>query len=101
MANKLQLTLSCGPSERTRALMDGTASPEGIKLIYLPFQKAEETFWRMIRFKEFDASEMSLSSYLMMRSRGNNDFIAIPAFPSRRFRHSAIYTYVGDNNREI
>jgi len=45
----------------------------------------------MIRYKEFHASEMSFSSYLINYSRGNMDLIAIPVFPSRMFRHSAIY----------
>jgi 4,5-dihydroxyphthalate decarboxylase len=92
MTNPLQLTLACGNYDRTRALLDGSVKPEGIQLIYLPLSP-EEIFFRMIRFKEFDVSEMSLSSYLMNRSRGGMDFIAIPVFPSRMFRHSSIYIY--------
>jgi 4,5-dihydroxyphthalate decarboxylase len=88
--NQLELTLACGNYDRTRALSDGSVKPEGIQLIYLPLSP-EEVFFRMIRFKEFDVSEMSLSSYLMNRSRGGADFIAIPVFPSRMFRHSSIY----------
>jgi len=94
MTTRLQLTLACGDYDRTRPLMDGTVKPEGIDLIFLSLP-GEETFWRMIRFKEFHVSEMSLSSYLLTRSRGNNDFIAIPVFVSRRFRHSSIYIHAG------
>ena len=36
-------------------------------------------------------SEMSLSSYTILRSEGDTRFIAIPVFPSRVFRHSAVY----------
>lgn len=86
----LQLTLACGDYDRTRALIDGRVKPEGIDLIYLSLPP-EEIFFRMIRYKEFHVSEMSLSSYLINYSRGNKDFIAIPVFPSRMFRHSAIY----------
>ena len=92
MMNALQLTLACGNYDRTRALLDGSVKPEGIQLIYLPLSP-EEVFFRMIRFKEFDVAEMSLSSYLLNRSRGGTDFIAIPVFPSRMFRHSSIYVY--------
>ena len=45
----------------------------------------------MLNNEEFDASEMSLSSYNILRSRGEERFIAIPVFPSRVFRHSAVY----------
>ncbi|NNE37155.1 MAG: ABC transporter substrate-binding protein [Gammaproteobacteria bacterium] len=51
----------------------------------------EETFFRMLRHKEFDAAEMSMSSYTVTMFDENRPFIAIPAFPSRIFRHSAIF----------
>src|SRR5262249_37946083 len=38
-----------------------------------------------------DVSEMSLSSYTILCSEGDSRFVAIPVFPSRVFRHSAIY----------
>jgi 4,5-dihydroxyphthalate decarboxylase len=40
---------------------------------------------------------MSLSSYTILRSEGDGRFIAIPVFPSRIFRHSAVY--VRDDSR--
>jgi 4,5-dihydroxyphthalate decarboxylase len=45
----------------------------------------------MLNHGEFDVSEMSLSSYTILRSEGDTRFIAIPVFPSRVFRHSAVY----------
>ena len=45
-----------------------------------------ETFWRMLNHEEFDVSEMSLSSYTILRSEGDERFIALPVFPSRVFR---------------
>ncbi len=92
MTNPLHLTLACGDYDRTRALMDGTVRPDGIHLICLPLP-AEEIFFRMIRFKEFDAAEMSFSSYLINCSRGKKDIIAIPVFPLRLFRHSSVYVH--------
>ena len=50
-----------------------------------------ETFWRMVNHGEFDASEMSPSPCTILRSEGDTRFIAIPVFPSRVFRHSAVY----------
>src|SRR2546429_6683954 len=82
----LRLTLACGPYDRTQALRDETIRPEGIELSYVTLQPAE-IFWRMLQFKEFDASEMSLSNYTTLVSGGQAPFIAIPVFPSRGFRH--------------
>jgi 4,5-dihydroxyphthalate decarboxylase len=86
----LRLSLACWDYDRTRALADGRVQPEGIDLVYLN-QPVEETFFRMMRFGEFDASEMSLSSYVASLGRAEPPFIAIPAFPSRYFRHSCIF----------
>lgn len=92
----LRLTLACGPYDRTQALRDGTIKPEGIELTYLPLQPAE-IFWRMLQYKEFDISEMSLSNYTSLVSAGNAPFIAIPVFPSRVFRHS--YFFINTEKR--
>jgi 4,5-dihydroxyphthalate decarboxylase len=86
----LRLSLACWDYDRTRALADGRVQPDGIELIYLN-QPVEETFFRMMKFAEFDASEMSLSSYVASLGRAEPPFVAIPAFPSRYFRHSCIF----------
>src|SRR5690349_3617314 len=86
----LRLTLACGPYDRTQALRDGTIRPEGIELNYVARQPAE-IFWRMLQYQEFDASEMSLSNDITLVSQGNAPFIAIPAFPSRVFRHGYFF----------
>ena len=88
--SKLKLTFGCWNYDRTRALMDGSVQPDGIDLIYLNMP-VEETFFRMLRHKEFDVAEMSLSSYSVSMSRQPRPFVAIPVFPSRFFRHSSIY----------
>jgi 4,5-dihydroxyphthalate decarboxylase len=91
----LRLTLACGDYDRTRPLIDGTVRPLGIDLTCLPMT-IEEIFFRMARFREFDAAEMSLSSYLVSLSAGESaPFVAIPVFPSRSFRHSGIYVHTG------
>jgi len=89
MAN-LRLTLACGPYDRTQALRDGTIQPEGIELNYITLQPAE-IFWRMLQYKEFDVSEMSLSNTTSLISDGNSPFVAIPVFPSRVFRHGYFF----------
>jgi len=53
-----------------------------------------ESFFRMLRFGEFDASEMSLSWYTRTVVDEPRPFTAIPVFPSRMFRHSCVYVNV-------
>lgn len=59
-------------------------------LNYVPLY-SPETFWRMLRYDEFDASELSCANYFVLHSRGDSRFVAIPIFPSRMFRHNAVY----------
>jgi len=87
---KLKLTLGCWNYDRTRGLMDGSVQADGINLNYLNMP-VEETFFRMLRHREFDVAEMSLSSYTVSLFSADKPFIAIPVFPSRFFRHSSIY----------
>jgi 4,5-dihydroxyphthalate decarboxylase len=96
---KLRLTLACWNYDRTRALLEGRIEPDGIDLNYLDLP-VEETFFRMLRHREFDAAEMSLSSYVMSLFTPDRPFIAIPVFPSRVFRHSCIYVNADRGIRE-
>jgi 4,5-dihydroxyphthalate decarboxylase len=89
VSRRLPLTLACWDYDRTEPLRDGRVRPEGVDLTYLSLP-VEETFFRMARFHEFDAAEMSLSSYVLTLFR-DAPFIAIPVFPSRAFRHNGIY----------
>ena len=89
---KVRLTLACWNYDRTRPLLEGRIPVDGIELNYLDLP-VEETFFRMLRHREFDAAEMSLSSYTFSLFRENPPFVAIPVFPSRFFRHSCIYVH--------
>jgi 4,5-dihydroxyphthalate decarboxylase len=91
--------VACWDYDRTRALQDGRVQVEGVELTYLPL-RVEETFWRMLRYGEFDAAELSMGSYLMAREKGFPRLIAIPVFPSRAFRHSCIYINTGAGIKE-
>jgi hypothetical protein len=86
----IQLSLACGDYDRTRALNDGTINPEGIELTYIALSP-EEAFFRMLRHREFDISEMSLSSYTVTAVSADPWLVAIPVFPSRVFRHSSVF----------
>jgi 4,5-dihydroxyphthalate decarboxylase len=87
---KLPITLACGLYDRTFGLRDGTVPVEGVDLNFLPMMPVE-TFRRQGRHAEFDASEFSLSTFLVLHSRGDRRFVGIPVFPSRRFRHEHVW----------
>jgi 4,5-dihydroxyphthalate decarboxylase len=93
---KLRLNIACWNYDRTRALADGSVQPDGIDLNYLDLP-VEETFFRMLRYREFEVAELSLSSYTVSLFGEQRPFIAIPVFPSRFFRHSCIYVNANAN----
>jgi len=96
---RLKLTLACWNYDRTRALADGSVSPDGIDLTYLNLP-VEETFFRMLRYREFEVAEMSLSSYTLSLFGDDPPFVAIPVFPSKAFRHNSIFVSTKSGIRE-
>jgi 4,5-dihydroxyphthalate decarboxylase len=85
---KLTLGFISAFNERVEPLMNGTVEAEGIELIPT-YSHPAETFWRQLKFGEFEVAEMSMSSYLIARSQGA-DMIALPVFPSRRLFHTEL-----------
>ena len=99
MSKKLHLTLACGDYEIVRALMDGSVKPDGIELTVLTDMTSDIRHWRMIRNREFDAAELSMSNYLAAKFRGQA-FTAIPVFLHRRFRHGFTFINMGKGIRK-
>jgi 4,5-dihydroxyphthalate decarboxylase len=87
---RLHLTLATTDYDHVRDLVNGVVRPEGAVLtaFVLP---VEEIFYRFIKNREWDVSEMSFGKFIGYASQGNSPFIGIPVFPSRVFRHSAFY----------
>lgn len=83
---ELTLSFVSNYNERVEPLMNGTIEADGIEIIPT-YSHPSETFWRQLKFQEFEIAEMSMSSFLIARSRGA-DMIALPVFPSRRFFHA-------------
>jgi 4,5-dihydroxyphthalate decarboxylase len=82
----LTLSFISNYNERVDPLMNGTVKVDGVEIIPT-YSHPSETFWRQLKFHEFEVAEMSMSSYLIARARGA-DMIALPVFPSRRFFHA-------------
>lgn len=91
---RIQLTFACGDYDRTRALEDGSVAVDGVDLTYLRLP-VEETFFRMLRHREFDVAEMSLSTYAATLDALDDGeeppFVALPVYTSRQFRHGGIF----------
>ena len=86
----LPITMTFWDYDRVRALADGTVRIEGCDAVHFKLD-IHDIFFRAIRNQEFDITEMSFSSYMMMVARGDAPYRAIPVFLSRMFRYSAIY----------
>jgi len=90
MANRT-ITIGCRDYDHTRALADGRVKVAGVDIKFINISPPSQIFLRMLRDEEFDASEMSLSNYMIARGKSDDRFLAIPVFPSRVFRHSYIW----------
>jgi 4,5-dihydroxyphthalate decarboxylase len=87
---EVPITIACGNYDRVRALRDGRVNVEGCAVTFLPLYP-EEIFHRTFKYQEFDVPEMSFSSYIRTVAAGTSEYVGIPAFVSRLFRHSGIY----------
>jgi 4,5-dihydroxyphthalate decarboxylase len=86
---KLQLSLAISSNPRTWPILDGTVEPDGIELVPTILHPSE-MFWRQLRFAEFDVSEMSVSSLMMARAAGDERWLGLPVFTTRKFFHTEI-----------
>ncbi|MEK9659203.1 MAG: hypothetical protein VW450_04575 [Chloroflexota bacterium] len=85
---KLRLSMISATNERVHSLLTGETPVEGAELVWTNSDPSE-TFWRQLKFNEFEVFEMSFSSLLIAKSQGS-DMVAIPVFPSRRFMHALL-----------
>ena len=91
MAN-VNISIACGDYDRVRAIKDKRVTVDGADVTFIPMGP-EELFFRALRYAEFEVAELSFNSYMMLTSRDACPYIAIPVFPSRMFRHSALYIH--------
>jgi 4,5-dihydroxyphthalate decarboxylase len=92
------IRLACLHYDRTTAIVTGSLRPPGVDLRVTEQTSVPGMFAAMFR-GEFDASEMSLAELIYYTSRDRCDFVAIPVFPSRVFRHAFLYVNTGSGIR--
>ncbi len=88
MAN-LELGVALSENARTIPIHQGRVHAEGIDMRVTKCHPSE-MFWRQLHYKEFEVSEMSMSSLLAARARGDETWVALPIFTSRQFFHTGI-----------
>src|SRR3954468_2396861 len=95
----LKLKFAAQDYEHTRALFDGRVQTDGIELEHVDLFPAA-MFPRMFVNREFEVSEMAMTIYVSTLDLEDRPFVAIPVFPVRSFRHSAIYVNANAGIRE-
>jgi len=86
---KLRLSIGMASNPRTWPVLDGQVAADGIDLVPIVVHPSE-LFWRQLRFADFDVSEMSFSSLMMARANGDERWVGLPVFTTRRFFHTEI-----------
>jgi 4,5-dihydroxyphthalate decarboxylase len=89
--SSVHLTLAVCDYEHVREIAQGLVHADGITLTPLIFPSIEEITFRFTQGMEWDVSELSFGKYISLASKGDAPMLAIPVFPSRVHRHSAIY----------
>jgi 4,5-dihydroxyphthalate decarboxylase len=90
MTEEPRLTLACTTTDRTRPILEGRIPVPGVRLEASPGEP-EEIFAIAMREARFEVTELSMSSHMLTTAAGTSNYIGVPVFLSRAFRHSAIY----------
>jgi 4,5-dihydroxyphthalate decarboxylase len=96
----IRLSLAMTPYDRVIPLINGEVKPDGITLDYVGMPGAvPRVFYEQIKFQRYDISEMSMSSYLRMRSIGW-PYRMLPVFHNRSFSYTAIHIRLSSGIRQ-
>lgn len=87
---KLKITLALGSYDRHGPLLEGIIQHPEVEIQYLELDPQQGRHERFLQHFEFDACELSLSSYLIAVDQGL-PVHAVPIFPRRLFSQSQMY----------
>lgn len=85
----LSLSVGLTRNPMSEPIRTGRVLPEGTELNVSTVHPSE-LYWRQLKFREFDISELSLASLSIAASQGMRDWVAIPVFTTRKFFHTNI-----------
>jgi 4,5-dihydroxyphthalate decarboxylase len=86
---KLQLSIGMAANPRSAPLFDGRVQADGIELLASEVFPSE-LFWRQLKFGDFDLAEMSMSTLMMAVAAGDERWLGIPVFTTRKLFHTEI-----------
>lgn len=95
----MKITAAVGAFDRTQALLDGRVAVEGFDVTWTSGE-LESLFNRAFATAEFDVTELSFCNYLIAAARGDSPYVAMPIFPTRCFRHHALFIRTDRGIRE-
>jgi len=87
----IELRLAAGPYDRLQGLYDGSVEVDGARIVPHVRQRPVDIFSPMIEHGAFDVAEMSLTHCYALTAQGRANFVTLPVFPSRMFRHGFIF----------
>jgi len=85
----LQLSIGMASNPRTWPIFDGHVQPDGIDLVPSRVHPSE-LFWRQLKFGDFDVSEMSFSTLMMAKAQGDERWVGLPIFTTRKLFHTEV-----------
>lgn len=86
----LQLNIATADYDHFRDIALGRVRIDGARINYQIYP-IEEVFFRFVRYREWDVSEMSFAKFTSIMSEDDPDIIGLPVFPSRMFRLASVY----------
>ena len=87
---KLKISLALGSYDRHAPLLEGRIQHPDVEVRYIELDPQQGRHERFLQDFEFDAAELSLSSYLIAIDQGL-PVHAVPIFPRRLFSQSQMY----------
>jgi 4,5-dihydroxyphthalate decarboxylase len=84
------LSMGCIFSDRIEALLDGRVRVPGYQL-RIDLLESQRLFRSLLRDAQYDVGELSMSSHIVALAAGRRDYVGLPVFLSRSFRHSNVY----------
>jgi 4,5-dihydroxyphthalate decarboxylase len=89
----LTISFACLPYDRLLPILTGEVGIDGAKVIPMPVRRPVELFSRMIANTEFDVAEMSITHAYVYTAERRAEFVVLPIFPSRMFRHGFVFVH--------
>ena len=86
----MKLVVGLGRYDRTAPLLEGRIGIEGADASF-ESPPLETLFARAFDKGDLEVAELSFSNYVYLTSVGRCNWVALPIFPSRTFRHASLY----------